>query len=66
MESEAETINKNLTKLGEDIALIKDFLMPEINLTDWAEKELAQARKLPRSKYVPVEDIEKRILKNEP
>ena len=71
METEIEFIRKDLIKLKRDIELIKRALISKRNvgnrdleLTDWAKKELENARKTPESEYVPLEEVKKKILKN--
>ncbi|MFX0206855.1 MAG: hypothetical protein ACFFDT_12785 [Candidatus Hodarchaeota archaeon] len=61
-------ISKNLV---ENVELIKDILLsgsrgpdPEGELSDWAKKELEDARKTPYEEYISMEDIEKEFLQN--
>ena len=61
---------EDLRRLMKDVAQIKEMLMvekegremEEIELTNWAKKELEEARKRPEKEYVLLEDIKKRIL----
>ena len=62
-------INESVLKgLVEDVALIKHFLIgssgsdPEGELSDWAKKELSEARKIPNSENISLEEMEQRIL----
>ncbi len=61
-------ISKNeFMQLVHDVAMIKAFLMPskkdpEGELTDWAKNELAEARKIPDSELISMEDIEKEFM----
>ncbi len=48
---------KDMRKLMEDVALIKNILMSEGGLTPWAKKELMKARKEDESKYTDLEDL---------
>ena len=64
MESEIKNIHKDLIKLRVDIKLIKNILLSEGELTDWAKNELAEARKVPNFECVSHEDVEKRILED--
>ncbi len=57
-----KAMNKNLARLSRDIELIKKILIPEVELTDWAKKELAKARLIPESEYISLEDIEQRLI----
>ena len=70
MENEMQYIMQDLTKLRRDIEIIKNLLISqrkieedEGELTEWAEKELEEARKTPESKYISLEEVKKRILK---
>ena len=70
---EVETINvsaDDLRKLIQDVAMIKEVLMchrpypdPEGELSDWAKKELKEARNTPEEECISMEDIEKEFLK---
>lgn len=53
---------EELKQLIRDVALIKNILISEGELTDWAKKELEEARKIPDSENTSLEDIEQRIL----
>ena len=59
---------EDLKKLIKDIAQIKEMLIEirkeneEIELTDWAKEELAEARKRPRSEKVSHEEVKRRML----
>ena len=44
------------------IEFIKENIGDDVELTDWAENELIEARKIPDSEMVFLEDIEKKIL----
>ena len=64
-----ETIHKEIKELIADIEEIKCFLYslryyhdPEGELSDWAKKELEEARKTPRNKSISMDDVEKMIL----
>ncbi|MBI4116224.1 hypothetical protein HY449_00595 [Candidatus Pacearchaeota archaeon] len=68
--NEFKIINQgDLKKLMEDVALIKEILFfnsnikdPEGKLSDWAKKELKEARETPEEEYVSLEAVKKRIL----
>ena len=70
MPSNHVTVPENvLRRLIKDVALIEKNLSsqstnedPEGELSDWAKKELARARKTPRSEYISLEEVEKQIL----
>lgn len=53
-------------KLVDDVALIKNFLIPsrsdpEGELTDWAKNELAEARAIPDSENISLEEAKRKI-----
>ena len=61
-----------LKKLIEDVALIKEILFfnknikdPEGEISNWAKKELKEARETPEEEYVSLEEVKKRILNRE-
>lgn len=62
MEPEIKNIHDDLRKLIVDVTLIKNILLSEGELTDSAKKELAEARKIPRSACISHEEVKKRIL----
>ena len=55
---------EDLRQLIQDVTLIKNILLSseEVELTDWAKKELAEARKVPDSELISMEEIEKEFL----
>jgi hypothetical protein len=67
MESEIKEINENLLKLMRDMELIKGLLMSKVDdegeLSDWAKKEIEEARMTPSSQSISHEEVKKRILK---
>lgn len=59
----------DLRQLISDVKLMKKILLSgelhsgyEGELSDWAKKELAEARKIPDSENIPLEEVEKMIL----
>lgn len=50
---------ENLSQIKRDLELIKNAVMPESELTEWAKNELAEARNTPDDKYIIMDDIEK-------
>ena len=50
---------EDLVKLRQDVELIKNILISEGELSDWAKEELSEARKNSKEKYVNMEEIEK-------
>lgn len=59
---------EDLRKLISDVAQIKEILiaereeLEEIELTDWAEKELAEARSRQEKEYISLEEVKNKIL----
>ena len=49
-------------QLIQDVQILKNVILSEGDLTDWAKEELAKARALPDSEYVSLEEVKKRIL----
>ena len=62
MQTGLEEVNKNLVKLRRDIDLIKNILISEGELSNWAKKELEKARKRPSSEKISHEEVKHRIL----
>lgn len=59
LNEEIKLLRKELEKMKENINNLNGG---EVELTDWAKKELEEARKRPRSEYVSLENVEKQIL----
>ena len=62
---EANTTNvriEDLNQLKNDIELIKNILLSEGELTEWAKRELAEARQVPESECISHEDAKQIIL----
>jgi len=64
-----KTETNKLKKIQQDLDLIKEILFynknikdPEGELSDWAKKELMEARETSEDEYVDSEDIEKEFL----
>lgn len=68
MESNSITIDaENFNQLLYDVALIKEILIANRNdskgePTDWAKKELAEARQIPDSELISSEEVKRMIL----
>ena len=60
MESEIRDLREEIKKLIIDVALIKNALLNEGELTDWAKEELEDARK--RNRKISHEEVKKLIL----
>ena len=65
MEVNMETLHGDMIKIQQELDLIKNVLLFEGELTDWAKSELKRAREEDESEYVSLETTKKRILKNE-
>ena len=57
-----KTIHKELVDIKGDINFLKHVMEEEYRLSDWAKKELEDARKVPDSKLMNHEEVKKRIL----
>ncbi len=58
METKIIKINEaEFTKLVNDVELIKNILMSEGELTDWAKNELKNAREESEDEYTPLEEL---------
>lgn len=57
-----ETIHKELVDIKGEIKFLKHVMGEEYKLSDWAKKELLEARKVPDSKLISHEEVKKRIL----
>jgi hypothetical protein len=49
--------NKDIEQIKRDIDLIKNILMSEGELTGWAKKQLAKARKESEDTYTSLEEL---------
>jgi len=61
METEIKDLRKDIKTLMIDVALIKNAFLDEGELTDWAKKELANARAENEEEYTSLEDLRKEI-----
>ena len=57
METEIKDLKDDLRRLIIDVALIKDVLLEERELTDWAKKELKNAREENEEEYISLEEL---------
>ena len=61
-----ENINKEILNQLNQIRIDINFIKQAVDdreLTGWAEDELNEARKIPDSEMIPLEEVEKRFLK---
>ena len=56
-----ETIHKDVVKLQKDVAKIKESIMEETELTEYAKRELKKARATPLSKYISHEEVKRKL-----
>lgn len=64
MDSEITNVRiDDIAQIRQDIELIKNILLSEGELTDWAKRELAKARQVPESECVSHEDVKGMILR---
>jgi len=61
MEFEIQDLREDIRKLVVDVALIKNLLAEEGELSDWAKEELKKAREEPEEDYIELEDLRKEI-----
>ena len=57
METDIKEINQNILHLRKEIELIKNILLSEGELADWAKDSLAEARKEKEDEYTDTEDL---------
>ena len=57
METEINEVNKNILKMRKDIELIKNILISEGELSEYAKKELAKARQEKEEEYTDLEEL---------
>jgi len=56
-----ETIHNELEGIKGEIKFIRHVMEEDYRLSDWAKKELVEARKLPDSKLIGHEEVKRRI-----
>jgi hypothetical protein len=62
MEVKTINVDERLNKIARDVELIKNILVSEGELSDWAEEEIDRARSNPELEYVSLADAKKRII----
>jgi len=55
-----EQINENILELKKYIEEIKEYLQEDFELADDLKKEIEEAKKTPRSKFIKHEDVVRR------
>ncbi|MBA7656308.1 hypothetical protein ES703_64232 [subsurface metagenome] len=63
MDDTNQKILEKLNKIQIDIEFIRENIKEDEELSEWAEKELDEARKVPDSEMVSFEEAEQRILR---
>ena len=58
-----EKIHKDLKDIKGELKFLKHVMEEEYELSDWAKKELVEARKVPDSKLISHEEVKKHILR---
>ena len=56
-----EEINQNIIGLKKEIEGLKEYVHEDFELADDLKKEIEEARKTSRSKYIKHEDVRKRF-----
>ncbi len=57
-----DAIYQNIMKLRDDVTYLKHVMEEEYELSEWAKKELKEARETPDSEYISQENMEKEFL----
>lgn len=61
MESEIKALRNDVQQLIIDMAILKNTLLDEGELSDWAKQALAEARAEPEENYTSLDDLEKEL-----
>jgi len=62
-ETEIKLIHQDMEIMKKDIALIKNILIEERELTEEAVRDLEEARQTPKKEYISHEELKKKFLK---
>ena len=62
-EATLKHMHEDLEQLKQDMALVKNILLEERELTPYAKELLKEARATPDSEYIFHKEVKKRILK---
>lgn len=60
-EAVLQHMHQDLEELKRDVALIKNILVEEGKLTDYARELLEEARNTPKSQFISHDELKKRI-----
>ena len=52
-----EQINKNLMDLKKDVEELKEYMREDFELSDTVKKEIEEAKKTPRSKFIKLTEL---------
>ncbi len=56
-----EHLHRDVEEMKKDIAVIKNILYEEYELSEKAKKDLEEAEKIPLSEYISLEEARKRL-----
>ena len=56
-----EQINKNLMDLKKDVEELKGYIREDYELDDNVKKEIEEAKNTPRSEFIKLEELKKRL-----
>lgn len=56
-----EQINKNLLDLKKELEELKEYMHEDYELSDSVKKEIEEAKKTPRSKFIKLETLKKKF-----
>ncbi len=57
-----ETIHKEIADIKGELKFLKHIIEEEYQISEWAKKELSEARKVPDKDLIYHEEVKKRIL----
>ncbi len=63
MEGDTDSIQRDLTQIKRDVEAIRQALLYEGELTEWAKKQLAKARAQQKATYTSHEDLRREIMR---
>lgn len=61
MEVDMNTLHKDMLKLQRELELIKNIIVAEGELSDWAKDELKKAREEDESDYISLDEAKRKI-----
>lgn len=57
-----QTIHREITEIKNTLEYLKHLMKENYELSDWAKKEIAAARRIPDAKLISHEELRKKIL----